>query len=272
MSAPRRRRWIEVLRRTAGVGIGDDKRPPTATLDDASLWAAHERATASVSDSAARAERVVATLARHRSQMDGAAERAGQVAGRVEGLAPGTHRVLEAFERLSVLALNAGLEGARAGEPLGRALLLLSDEIRNNVARGADALAEVGRAVDELAVDAGEVRRQLERARGEISELGQEAAQLSAAHVITTKSLDDLGAGLRKATGIDPEMARLVALATDHARGLMNALSALSSAAPGAQVLLALRPVMGPLVRILGEIEVRSGDDEERGGGSEGAS
>jgi methyl-accepting chemotaxis protein len=270
MSAPRRRRWIEVLRRTAGVGADDEKRPPSATLDDTSLWAAHQRASASLADATARAERVVATLARHRSQMEGAAERAGQVVTRAESLAPGALRAREAFERLSVLALNAGLEGARAGEPLGRALLLLSDEIRANVARGADAMAEVSRAVDELSGDAAEVRQKLERTRAEVADLAQEAAQLQAANGLTSRSMSDLEAGLRKATGIDPEMARLVALATDHARGLMNALSALSSATPGAQVLLALRPVMGPLVRILGEIEVRPNDDEDRVGGSEG--
>jgi hypothetical protein len=265
MSTTRRRRWIDVLRRTAGVGE-DDRRGPTSAIDDAALWAAHDRASASLKESGARAERVAATLARQRSQIEAAVERASLLVARAEAIMPGAARVTEAFERLGVIALNAGLEGARLGEPLGRALLLLSEEVRANVARGAEAASDLAGNAEELGSEAAEVRRQVERARAEVSDVGQDAAQLQAAAAMAAKSLDDLGIRMRKATGIDPEMARVVALAAEHARGLMTSLSSLSAAAPGAPVLLALRPVIGPLVRLLGEIDARtpeSDDDEE---------
>ncbi len=204
-------------------------------------------------------------MARQRAHIEGAGERASLVAARSEGLGPGAARVTEMFERLGVVALNAGLEGARAGEPQGRALLLLSEEIRANVVRGAEAAGELGRAVDEIAAESAEVRRQIERSRVEVSEVGQEAAQLQAAAALASKSLDDLGARLRRATGIDPEMARVVALAAEHARGLMTALSALSTAAQAGPVLGALRPVNRPLVRLLCEIEARSTDGDGDG-------
>jgi methyl-accepting chemotaxis protein len=269
MSAPRRRRWIEVLRRTA-ASVGDE-RPASAALDDAALWTAHEKASASIKESSARAERVAATVTRQRQHIEAAAERANLVAARSEGLGPGVARVSEAFERMGVLALNAGLEGARAGEGQGRALLLLSEEIRANVVRGADAAGDLTRVADEIAAESAEVRRQIERSRAEVSEVGQDAAQLQAAALSAARSLDDLGARLRKATGIDPEMARVVALAAEHARGLMTALSALSTAAQAGPVLGALRPVIGPLVRLLGEIEARAPDDGEPGGVEDGA-
>ncbi len=230
-------------------------RAPGAALEDAALWAAHEHASASLKESGARAERVAATVARQRAYIEGAAERASLVAARSEGLGAGTARINEALERLGVVALNAGLEGARAGESQGRALLLLSEEIRANVVRGADAAAEMARTVDEIASESAEVRRQIERSRFEVSEVGQEAAQLQVAAAAASKSLDDLGARLRRATGIDPEMARVAALAAEHARGLMTALSALSTAAHPGPVLTALRPVIGPLVRLLGELD-----------------
>src|SRR5580693_2138752 len=218
MSTPRRRRWIEVLRRTAGVAGDDGGRTQSGALDDAALWAVHDRASASLKESGVRAERVAATVTRQRAHIEGAAERASLVAARSEGLAPGAARVTEAFERLGVVALNAGLEGARAGEPQGRALLLLSEEIRANVVRGADAAADLVRAADEIAAESAEVRRQIERSRVEVSEVGQESAQLQAASLSAARSLEDLGVLLRKATGIDPEMARMVAQAADHAR------------------------------------------------------
>jgi exonuclease SbcC len=270
MSAPRRRRWIEVLRRTAGVGDDEGGRGPSGALEDAALWAAHENAARAVGEASARAERVAASAARQRPMIEGAAERAGLVAARSEGLGAGASRVSEAFERLGVVALNAGLEGARLAEPHGRALLLLSEEIRANVARGAEASAQLGRAVEEIAAEAVEVRRQIERSRQEAGEAGQEASQLSGATQAAARALDDLGARLRKATGIDPEMARLVASASEHARGLMTALSALAGAAPGAPVLAALRPVIAPLGRLLGEIDERAGDDVAGRGGGEG--
>jgi methyl-accepting chemotaxis protein len=269
MSSPRRRRWIEVLRRTAGVGGDEDGRGQA--LDDAALWTVHERATASLKDAGVRAERVAATIARQRSHIEGAAERASLVAARSEGLGAGAARVNEVFERLGVVALNAGLEGARAGEAQGRALLLLSEEIRANVVRGADAAAELGRAVDEIAGESAEVRRQIERSRQEVSEVGQEAAQLQASSSSAARSLEDLGVLLRKATGIDPEMARLVAQAADHARGLMTALSSLSTATHAGPVLGALRPVIGPLLRLLGEIEARAPGEGDEAGGEGGA-
>jgi hypothetical protein len=271
MSTPRRRRWIEVLRRTAGVGEGD--RPPGA-MDDAALWSAQEQAVRSLQESAARAERVAAAVARQRATIDAAAERASLIAARSEALGPGAARVTEAFERLGVVALNAGLEGARVADPQGRALLLVSEEIRANVSRGAEAAAELARAVDEVAAESAEVRQRLERSRADVGDVGQEAAQLSAAAEQASRALDDLGARLRRATGIDPEVARQLALANEHARGLLTALSALTSAAPAAPVLGALRPVIAPLARLLGEVEARGGGADDGGdtGGAEGAS
>lgn len=260
MSTPRRRRWIDVLRRTAGVGAGE-ARGPSAALDDAALWTAHEQAARSIEESGARAERVAASIARQRGLIEGAAERANLVSARSEGIGSSAARVAEAFERLGVVALNAGLEGARVAEPQGRALLLLSEEIRVNVTRGADAAEQLARVVDEIAAESAEVRRQLERSRGEVGEVGQEAAQLQAAAQRAITSLDDLGQRLRKATGVDPEMARVAALASEHARGLMTALSTLATAEQATPLLGALRPVIAPLARLLGEI----GDGADEG-------
>jgi len=273
MSAPRRRRWIEVLRRTAGVaGDEDVARGASATLDDAALWAAHGEAQRALAESAARAERVAASVARQRPLIEGAAERATLVAARSEGLAAGAARAIESFERLGVVALNAGLEGARAEGPQGRALLLLSDEIRANVTRGADAATEVARAVNEIATESTEVRRQIERSRAESADVGQHAAELQATAQQAARALDDLGVRLRKATGIDPEVARLVALAGEHARGLMTALSALSTGPQATPVLGALRPVVAPLARLLGEIDARAPEGGDVQGGDEEAS
>ncbi len=267
MSAPRRRRWMDVLRRTASVvgSDGDSGGSPTLGLEDAALWNAEEQATLSIAESSQRAERLAAAVARQRASIDGAAERANVVAARAEGLSASAARVSESFERLGVVALNAGLEGARMNEPQGRALLLLSEEIRANVRRGADASEQLARVVEEIAGESIEVRRQLERSRAEVSEIGQEAAQLQSAAQQATRSIEVLGARLRRATGVDPEVARAVAVASEHARGLMTALTTLTMAAREAPVMSALKPVIGPLVRLLRELEGSEGEKPDAG-------
>lgn len=265
MSTPRRRRWMDVLRHTASVVRSDGSPAPSPLgLDDAALWSAEEQAARSIEESSARAERLAAAVTRQRSSIDAAAERANLVATRAEGLSANAARVAESFERLGVVALNASLEGARMSEPQGRALLLLSEEIRTNVRRGADAAEQLARVVVEITGESLEVRRQLERSRTEVSDVGQEAGHLQAAAKQASKSIEDLGARLRRATGVDPEVARAVAAATEHARGLMTALSTLTSAAKEAPVASALKPVIGPLVRLLREIE---GDESEKSEG-----
>ena len=148
-------------------------------------------------------------------------------------------------------------------DPLGRAMLLLAEEIRANVTRGSEAARQLTDGVDELTDEAAEVRHRLDRSRAEVSDVSNDAAQLRASAGQAARALDELSQRLRRATGIDPEVARAVAAATEHARGLMTALSSLSTAGPSAPVLGALRPVIAPLARLLGEID--GGEDEEDG-------
>jgi len=257
---------MDVLKRTIDVGdMSDDGASrAAAALGDTALWRAHEQAERALAESSTRAERLAAAVARQRGSIEGAAERANQVATRAEGVATSAARVTETFERLGVIALNAGLEGARLSEPQGRALLLLSEEIRVNVRRGAEAAEQLSRVVHEIGGESAQVRGELERARAEVSEVGQEAAHLSASAQQATRSLDDLGARLRKATGLDPDAARTVALATEHARGLLNALSALPEAARSSHALRALSPLISPLARLLDELGDHVPEDEAR--------
>jgi methyl-accepting chemotaxis protein len=252
VSTPRRRRFFDVLRRAGGVE--DAERPALATLDDAGLWSAHGEASRSLEASGALAERVAAAVARQRGTVDAAGERANLMAARAEGLSASSARVSETFERLGVVALNAGLEGARVPEPAGRALLLVSDEVRAHVARGAEAARELATIAREVADEAVELRRQLERSRGDVGEVGEEAAKLRASTGDASRAIDDLGQRLRKATGVDPELARAVALAAEHARGLMGALSTLATAPQAKTVVDALRPLTGPLAKLLDEL------------------
>ncbi|MCC6555301.1 MAG: hypothetical protein IT372_20260 [Polyangiaceae bacterium] len=248
---------MDVLRRRAGKHEAGAPGP----LEGAGLWGAEEQAKRSVERSGVLAERVAASVARQRALIERSAEQASQMAARAEGVGVSAARVVEAFDRLGVVALNAGLEGARAPEPQGRALLLLSEEVRANVTRGVEAsrkLAEIGEA---CAGEAVEIRRQLEQSRAEVGEVGKDAAELRAAAQEADRALTDLAQRLRRATGIDPEVARAAAVAAEHAQGLVTALSTLATAGARAPVTRALRPVIAPLARLLDEIVDLDDDD-----------
>jgi methyl-accepting chemotaxis protein len=208
----------------------------------------------SVEESGSLADNLETAVARQRMSIDDAAERSNLVATRSDGLGAVASRVAETFDRLGVVALNAGLEGARVAEPQGRALLLLAEEIRGNLTRGVEAGRDLATLVEEISTETSELRTQIERARADAADVGHETAKLREASHQGSKALGDLDQHLRRATGIDPEIARAVTLASEHASGLMAALSALSTATPAAPVLGALRPAIYPLVRLLREV------------------
>lgn len=249
MSVPRtRKRWLEVLRRTAGVDAPAEARP---ALEDAAIWDAHARAARTAQDTDKLAERVVAATARQRGNVDAAAERATAIVGRGEAVAADLRAVLTSLDRIGVVGLNAGLEGARSGEGQGRALTLVSDEVRTHVARGADAARELGNHLDELLGGVTELAQRVERAQRDGNELTQDATSLKSTAQGGVDAVADLEVLLRRATGLDPESAKLIALASEHARGLLAALSSLEGTG-AAEATRALGPVLSPVAKLLG--------------------
>lgn len=248
MATSKRRRFIDVLRRNLGQGA------VRSTLEDAALWDARDRASRGAIDAARLAEKVSAGATRQRSQLEGAVERSTALVARAEAAAQSTKLVIDAFERLSIVALNAGLEGARLPENAGKPLLLLSDELKSQANVGAENARKLLGATTSLGDDAGELSQRLDRLSKEWTETSGEAALLKASAQDTTLALTELETRLRRATGLDPELARSLTEAGDHAKGLVRALTALEARDIGddrAAVTDALVPVLTPLRKLL---------------------
>lgn len=265
MSITRRRRFFDMLRRPGATPSGDGvtARRPLAAIEDAMLWSAHEQVTKCLDDSAALSERVATSVARHRAQVDGTVERAGAAEQRSEAVRAVAARVDEVFDKLALLALNAGLDGVRSETPEARALSHVATEVRGHAARGDEVACELRAALGELEREIVEIRKMAERGRGDAGELGHETSKLNAAMQHARQSAVELGLRLRKATGIDPEVARAVHQAADHARGLMSALSALTATGGASLVKTALGPVVVPLGRMLAELGAPDAADDD---------
>src|SRR5579859_1910543 len=104
MSAdPPKQRLLRLLRRTAREARALGERPEA---EESALWSAHERALVRARDAAAAAQRIGASAARQRGAMETVAEHTRALAARVAELQAGGARMLDAFERLGLVALN----------------------------------------------------------------------------------------------------------------------------------------------------------------------
>jgi methyl-accepting chemotaxis protein len=243
-----KRRLFRLLRRgTRETGASASR----TAVDDSDLWGSHQRAAAAVRESGEAAQRIASHVAKQRGVVDAMADRARGVSGRSGDLSAGFTRLQETFARLELVALNAGLEGARLGEGAGHALGLVSDEVRAQATRGSEACRELGMTLGEIGSELLQVHASLDRAREASAEVAQEAARVSGASADAERALTEMTHRLKKATGSDPETARAIADATEHARALVAALTALTAKAPPALIVAALRPALEPILRIL---------------------
>jgi methyl-accepting chemotaxis protein len=245
---PEKRRLFKLLRRgSQNLKSGLSR----SVAEETSLWAAHQRAASAVRDSGEAAQRIASHVAKQRGTVDALADRARAVATRAGDLSAGFARIVDSFARLELVALNAGLEGARLGEGPGRALQLVSEEVRGQATRGSDASRELSTALSEIGAELVQVNASLDRAREAAAEVSHEAARVSGASSDAERALNEMSDRFRTATGSDPETARAIAAAAEHARSLVGALEELSGKVPQSLVVGALRPVLEPLARLL---------------------
>ena len=251
-------RFLKLLRRTAtnaqktqGRGVGEEN----------ALWLAHERAVASNKVASEAAQRIAAAAAKQRSSFEATAEQARSAAARTPELERIAVRVRDTFERLGLIALNAGLEGARLGESGGRSLSLVSDEVRTLSERGGEAVRELSQGIGEVSRESGALAARIDDARTQTGEIGQAAALASSSSLELERVLGDIGERLRKTTGSDPDTLRAIATATEHARQLVVALGALSGKVPRTLLVSTLRPVLEPLLRVVADEDADEADE-----------
>jgi methyl-accepting chemotaxis protein len=255
---PPKQRLLRLLRRTAKGARAVGER---STAVESALWSAHERALARARDAGAAAQRIASSAARQRASIDAVADRVRGVSSRAAEVQGGFARVIDAFERLALVALNAGLEGARLGEAEGRPLGLVSDEVRAHATRGSEAARELASAIALITADLSQLEAHVVQAQGVVAEVTQDSARAAGAASDAESALVDIGERIKRATGSDPETVRAIAEASERARALVTSLSALSGKVPRTLLVGALGPVLAPLARLLADEDP---EEEER--------
>ncbi|HKO47880.1 MAG TPA: methyl-accepting chemotaxis protein [Polyangiaceae bacterium] len=222
---------------------------PVSVVQRARLLAALEAAKAAAARAMSEQRLASAGLARQRGELEAAQESAQMLATRSRDIRNSLQVLRESVDRAKLSALNAGLEGARLGEPLGKALVVMSDEQRNLLARALDALEEHGSLL-------AEVERDRDRCLAELSQLGEGARQTSAVLAraeqqsqLSSALLHELRTDVAELFGGDPAAAEALAQTAAHVQTAANSLLELNSRAPLSVD--ALRELLGPLLALI---------------------
>ena len=170
-----------------------------------------------------------AQAARQAAQIEGLLEGGERLALRGRDLRASVQELRDTLERGRLSTLNAALEGARLGEAAGKALLAMTDEVRNALGRSADVL-------DEHATRVAELERERERLVLALGPLADAARAVATEITRATErsqaqrdALAELALELRQQLGVDPELGGLVARASREAADLLDTLAALES-------------------------------------------
>jgi methyl-accepting chemotaxis protein len=243
-------RMLQAVRTKVASGPSARRRP----LDEAALHERHAAAT----DAAAAVARASARLGSLASDQQSALAALTDAIRLLSALArdqrTSLDQVRDAVDRARLVALNAGLEGARVGEPTGKALVVFGEESRTLLARALEAVAEPIALSAQVDQEHDRLRDQVDQAQRRASDLTDQIAASVTARAQAEAALQALGETLERVTGTDPETARALAAAARHARGLFEALSSLSVHSRGRVLTRALGPSLAPLRRILHEI------------------
>jgi len=199
-----------------------------------------------------KADKAVQALAeeaaRGRSLFDAVHDAARGQSLRSRELKESARLLRDPLERARLTALNAGLEGARKGDPVGKALVTMAEELRVLLARALDALSEHSAALSDVDREREHWVEQLALARESSGALFEKARELQVVEAGAANAVERLGAGVRRALGADPDRARLLLRTAELARALDDSLSQLRAGSHEPE----LSAVLEPLAKKLG--------------------
>jgi hypothetical protein len=220
---------------------------PTHKLNPATLLTALERAARAVLDAVDAAQATTTTSARVVSAADAAAEQAELLRTRERDVEAASERVRDALERAKVVALNAGLDGARLQDPVGKVLMAVADEVRTALTRAMDALDEHDALAVQVEKERGKLREQVLTLQRESPVLRRELEQALDAERGAAAAVTQAAELVRRSAGADEHTARWIARATEHALELRRALAQLPLGPQSRVALRSLRTVLEPL-------------------------
>jgi methyl-accepting chemotaxis protein len=245
------------MTKNARRGWFEGREPPEAPEEDREaevegrLWAAQKKAHDGATHVVESAAQLLASTARQQALLDGITELARQAANRSPEIQEPTGRIVKALDRLRLVALNVGLEGARIGDPTGRALMNVADEVRN-LSEGADeALQDLGTALDDIHSTWNQVVRRTDELRDSHASIVAQAGKQQSVAQDIVEQVEAFGRHAQALSDTDPQTAVILGQIAEHAKGLFDGLTSLGGRARRELLRSALGPSLQPLLRAL---------------------
>ncbi len=215
------------------------------------LWAAQKKAQDGATHVVESAAQLLASTARQQALLDGITELARQAANRSPEIQEPTSRIVKALDRLRLVALNVGLEGARLGDPTGRALMNVADEVRSLSEGAEEALQDLGTALDDIHSTWNQVVRRTDELRDSHASIVAQAGKQQTVAQDIVEQVEAFGHHAQALSDTDPQTAVVLAQIAEHAKGLFDGLSSLGGRARRELLRSALGPSLQPLLRAL---------------------
>jgi methyl-accepting chemotaxis protein len=220
-------------------------------LSAALLFGAHHVAAKSAERAVDQCVKANQGLQQCRSQIEAFTDLARRLDVRIRDTKSSVAQLSDALDRIKLVALNTGLEGARLGESSGKALVAVADEIRNLSSRGLDVVATHVRLVQEIELEQQKLAQTAELAQSLAMDLAALLKQTHESQCEAVSTLDALEANIERASGLDANAAADLQRVAEHGQGLVSALEALGSARRQKIIKTLLLPTVEPLLRAL---------------------
>jgi hypothetical protein len=238
-----------------------DDRADSATLENRSndpddlssalLFGAHHVATKSAQRAVEQCAKANQGLQQCRSQIETCADQARRLEVRLRDTKSSATQLADALDRIKLIALNTGLEGARLGEPSGKALVAVADEVRNLAGRGLEVVASHIRLMEEAELEQQKLAQTAELAQTLAMDLATVLRQTHECQCDALATLDMLEKNIERASGLDASAAIELQRVAEHGQGLLSALEGLSVSRRQRVVRSLLLPTIEPLLRAL---------------------
>lgn len=184
----------------------------------------------------------------HRSEIEGLSELLRRLETSLREARNHVETLGVALDRIKIVALNTGLEGARLGDLAGKALIAVSDELRNLTSRGLELLSEQASSVEQMELDRQRLLALVDRSQVQMNEIESRLREILAAEQVAQRELDRFSNVLEQATGLDPESAARLGRISEQARELAASLATLAKPEHDDRVRAALLPALQPFL------------------------
>lgn len=227
------------------------RRQPDDELNAALMFGAHHVAARSAQQAHEQCVAANRGLQQCRTALETCADQSRRMEARLRETRASATLVSEILERIKLVALNTGLEGARLGESAGKALVAVAEEVRGLSSRSLDALTSHLRLVDETDLEQQKLLHTTELVQGHAMDLASVLRQTQERLGDTLAALAMLEKNIERASGIDANAAAELQRVAEHGAGLLTALEKLSLVRRQRIAQHLLLPTLEPLLRSL---------------------